>query len=1316
MESHSTRKGSVTPQIDQKREGKFQPFKKFFGKRKKKNTTLSQEASVGKKNHSLQSVSNGTFSSDEETLEDNLRSFNYSMGTRAFSHDSIFIPDGGAESEQTIQAVSQDNILGKVKTFQQQLGKNIKFGQPPPNAIPMKKADRGQARLEEDLFLTSPMETVTQDVILSDIENKPSDTPSPLSPLSLPGATCEMEEKVAPVKPSRPKRHFSSAGTIESVNLDAIPLAIARLDNSAARHKLSVKPKNQRVSKKHRRLAGDQPHKQGGLPSQLSLDQNGHPAEDKAVRHGDEPELQDSEEEKRCQEEYWRDLEAKCRRQKAEAAERRRLEEQRLQALERRLWEESRRQELLEEEGEEEEAEEKELQLGAEVRQRGEEKQRLEEHGCPGPEQREQEEGGRLGVEEALPGLEEGAEPLEVQSRQEAEKQWQEEEERELKELRRLGELEEQRWQEAEPQRLEEERLEELEEQRLREEEEKRLRELQRQEELEEQRHQEEEEAKEEARQLEETEAQWRRGAEECREAPSAGQESQRQLDDNPPQTDFAEKPEEQERLKPEKPGENSEEPSIFEKQSHEVEPSGEQQGEQGDVHRDDGCATIRPPQKPAARGEATPAPAEQTAAAPAGTDRQGEELRWQEVDERQAMPRPYTFQVSSGGKQILFPKVNLSPVTPMKDAGLVSAPHELKARKASPAPHALPSSLSIPHTAILVTGAQLCGPAVNLSQIKDTACKSLLGLSEEKKRAEGAVLENPSRVGSGKARPAAEAPGSVAALAEWASIRSRILRNAEGERRGERGPWRPGAEHAPRGRCDSHGNPRKTPPVNAKFSITPAWQKFSDGGTETSKENAEAESMRKRGVLGPGDGTAAQPLAAGTRQHLKGAATLELTDPAEGYKFAKDLPSFLVPSLADPPQKAVARAEPEATSDSETVSVGRPDPVVPGGEENASPFGIKLRRTNYSLRFHGDQQPEQKRKKRPGGPADGPGGQAPAQGEQPAEGVARPRGPAPAPCEDTAPGARAPAVAPGHPTAGGRTPAPEPDKAASRMPWVRKPALAPKPAGRTPPNSPVSRLSRPCPAELPARPPGRPDPEPSRPCSKGQDGAAGPPSLPPAPPPPEPRRAREELEEEEEEAERRPASPALLAARPEKPSQSPVAGRKEKPVLQSRHSLDGSRPVGKVEAAQPLWITLALKKQKGFREQQATREERKQAREAKQAEKLSKENVSVSPQPGSGCASRDGSLHKPPAQPEEQQPETAVSRLEHKEQLRKANTLPTSVTVEISDSAPPTQLVKEVTKRFSTPDAAPVSTEPAWLALAKRKAKAWSDCPQIIK
>lgn len=58
-------------------------------------------------------------------------------------------------------------------SLQRQLSKNIKFGQPPPNAIPMKKADSGEGGLEEDLFLTSPMEAAAQqDVLRSDTEHK----------------------------------------------------------------------------------------------------------------------------------------------------------------------------------------------------------------------------------------------------------------------------------------------------------------------------------------------------------------------------------------------------------------------------------------------------------------------------------------------------------------------------------------------------------------------------------------------------------------------------------------------------------------------------------------------------------------------------------------------------------------------------------------------------------------------------------------------------------------------------------------------------------------------------------------------------------------------------------------------------------------------------------------------------------------------------------------------------------------------------------------------------------------------------------------
>nr|XP_008123916.1 PREDICTED: uncharacterized protein KIAA1211 [Anolis carolinensis] len=87
-------------------------------------------------------------------------------------------------------------------------------------------------------------------------QRKIGNIPDPLIPESLHKTRLGGEEKVPPVKSSsRPKRHHSPSGTIETVNLDAIPLAVACLDNSAAKHKLSVKPKNQRVSTKHKRLS-----------------------------------------------------------------------------------------------------------------------------------------------------------------------------------------------------------------------------------------------------------------------------------------------------------------------------------------------------------------------------------------------------------------------------------------------------------------------------------------------------------------------------------------------------------------------------------------------------------------------------------------------------------------------------------------------------------------------------------------------------------------------------------------------------------------------------------------------------------------------------------------------------------------------------------------------------------------------------------------------------------------------------------------------------------------------------------------------------
>ncbi|XP_052591180.1 capping protein-inhibiting regulator of actin dynamics isoform X2 [Peromyscus californicus insignis] len=1327
--------------------------------------------------------------------------------------------------------MSQDSILGKVKTLQRQLGKNIKFGQRPSNGIPMKKAGSTDASSEEDFFLTSPMEIVTQqDIVLSDTENKSSDTPSSSSPLNLPEAGSEMEEKVVPVKPSRPKRHFSSAGTIESVNLDAIPLAIARLDNSAAKHKLSVKPKNQRVSRKHRWLAQDRQNEPGSFESQSSLDQNGQPGEDKHIWHEEEPEPQDSHEEKRLQEEYWRELEAKCKRQKAEAAEKRRLEEQRRQALERRLWEESLRQELLEEEEEEEEeeGEQADLQLEAGKAHPGEGRPpALEEQGCAEQELEEADDPGRLEAEERRREQEEAERQAEKLRQREAERQaeklrqheaeLQEEElrqreaERQAEKLRqREAELQEEelrqreaerqaeklrqreaqrqeeelRQREAERQEEElrqrdgqrqEEELRQLEAQRQ--EEKLRQREAERQEELrqreaerlegelrqreaerqeeklrqleaERQRAQEEEARRmlQESRQEEEEEEEEARRTEELKgremdEGPQSPEgESQPGLADeadqqSPLQQRDLEKPEEQET--PESAGQKE----MAQEQTEEAKVASEPAGQRGDPDAESGGVDVEGgeatqtdiplPQEGQMGG--TPASEDRNEAVAADNDRKVEELRWQEVDERQTMPRPYTFQVSSGGRQILFPKVNLSPVTPAKDAASLAPVAQEPPVPRGGAPHALPSALSIPHTAILVTGAQLCGPAVNLSQIKDTACKSLLGLSEEKRPVDVPAVEP--RAGGGKARPPPEAPSNAGALAEWASIRSRILKNTEGDQRGDREPARAaGDEPAPRARSDSRGNVHRTPPGNAKFSIMSAWQKFSDGGAETSKQSLDGESIRKKPGPAPGEETAPQPPPAAAPEPRKGLEKPEVSqeppDTTDGCKFAKDLPSFLVPGLPSP-QKAAFRTESTTTLDSETTSdVGKPDPVVPGGEEKASPFGIKLRRTNYSLRFHCDQQAEQKKKKRHSSTGDTVDGGTPAAGSDPGEkepeavtlkhGASLPqeKKPALAPRRDSPESpsvGRSVAVAQaGLPPASSQTPAPEQDKAASRTPPMQKPALAPKPASQTPPSSPLSKLSRPHLVELLARRAGKVDSQPSEACKESRESQESSDNQPPSPSLPE--EPKGQKRDEEEVPEKKPASPPLPASQQERPSLTPETGRKEKPVLQSRHSVDGSRLAEKVETAQPLWITLALQKQKGFREQQVTREERKQAREAKQAEKLSKDTVSVSPQPGSSRVSRAGSLHKSATPSEEKKPETAVSRLQRREQLKKANTLPTSVTVEISDSAPPAPLVKEVTKRFSTPDAAPASTEPAWLALAKRKAKAWSDCPQIIK
>ncbi|KAL0164518.1 hypothetical protein M9458_040271, partial [Cirrhinus mrigala] len=363
------------------------------------------------------------------------------------------------------------------------------------------------------------------------------------------------------------------------------------------------------------------------------------------------------------------------------------------------------------------------------------------------------------------------------------------------------------------------------------------------------------------------------------------------------------------------------------------------------------------------------------------GTDlewkRKAEELRWREMEERQ---RPFTFKVSSGEKQILFQKVNLSPVTPTSgQQGETTAESREGAKAPSPGgtdSPTLSSSLYVPHTAILVTGAQLCGTAVNLDQIKDTACKSLLGISEGKKAMGTPPTKSktsPDRK-SGKTKSLYESSlsadqSNAAVLAEWASIRSKIFKGAEDGKYPEypdqsRRPISEDLNTVP----FSHTNLRKTMSASAKFSITPARKKFAD-----SNRNSESFGQEDKDGVKTESPSTETPLvlkselpSLGTKIQSRGSKVVRISDSAEECMFAKDLPSFLVPS---PPHGSPKSQRSETGSSSQAESEDfdakdEGDQKDQSGDERPSPFGIKLRRTNYSLRFHNEQSAE-KRKKR---------------------------------------------------------------------------------------------------------------------------------------------------------------------------------------------------------------------------------------------------------------------------------------------------------------------------------------------------------------
>lgn len=461
----------------------------------------------------------------------------------------------------------------------------------------------------------------------------------------------------------------------------------------------------------------------------------------------------------------------------------------------------------------------------------------------------------------------------------------------------------------------------------------------------------------------------------------------------------------------------------------------------------------------------------------PQEAKRRAEELRWREMEERQ---RPFSFKVSSGEKQILFQKVNLTPVTPAASHQSGAAAEQRESASSSEGPDSpnLPASPYVPHTAILVTGAQLCGTAVNLDQIKDTACKSLLGLGEDRKVQETLPTKSktsPDRK-SGKTKSLNEASLSsaqsgAAVLAEWASIRSKIFKGVEEGKYDEypdpsKNQPQPGSEDPP---TFSHTNLRKTVSASAKFSITPAKKKFGDSNRNSEVFGADEKEAGDEALRSESP-TTVSPATTGRPQSRAGKTVRIVDRGSEECMFAKDLPSFLVPSHSARPEGLELKSR--AQSESEVPeSCGKSEDQGQDGEEKPSPFGIKLRRTNYSLRFHSEQSTEKRKKRYSAGDSfDGvPSPLTPIEPDcDSASSVFSDKSTPTSPQKEGAIGKYAHASAsPAVPRAKvGKPSSPvtrgEGEQVISKLPAHRRPTTSPKPVGAvpTPPPSPLPKVA----------------------------------------------------------------------------------------------------------------------------------------------------------------------------------------------------------------------------------------------------------------
>ncbi|XP_062833332.1 testis-specific gene 10 protein isoform X3 [Anolis carolinensis] len=250
-----------------KKKSKFKSIKKFFGKRKRKETLSTSETGNLKPCQSASDVTAPQVTHMDYDSEDELEIHRSTMGSRALSHDSIFIPEPTQEPVGPVRVFSQENVSDRIRALQLKLQQNWKPGIPYPSGIPSKRVDDAGMNSEDDGLPRSPPETS----LLHEILNS-STTKVISSPLGFHSA----ESHLFPQEPNSKiiTLRTSDCSLSPPADFDTPPESSSCLDNSAAKHKLLVKPRNQRSSRTRRPPSRSLSTSQNELSSTLEQDEN----------------------------------------------------------------------------------------------------------------------------------------------------------------------------------------------------------------------------------------------------------------------------------------------------------------------------------------------------------------------------------------------------------------------------------------------------------------------------------------------------------------------------------------------------------------------------------------------------------------------------------------------------------------------------------------------------------------------------------------------------------------------------------------------------------------------------------------------------------------------------------------------------------------------------------------------------------------------------------------------------------------------------------------------------------------------------------